>query len=226
MRLKRRKRNHYFWVIILIIFFTNYILKNIGDKLSYHIENIVVKNVDKSVYSNIFVIFGSEDLGNEELLNVINLNMNSDEEIVSVDYKMDIAYKYLSKSMNTLYDKITSMNMDSLYKSGINNVYYLPMGLIYNNVVLDHLGFKIPCKIDFISDIDMGFKTKVSNYGVNNLLIELYMIIDVKNHIMSPSTYKEFGNTYEILVASKIIVGKIPVYYGDVIEKTSSIVSS
>lgn len=226
MRLKRRKRNHYFLVIILIIIFTNYILKNIGDKLSYHIENIVVKNVDKSVYSNIFVTFGSEDLGNEELLNVINLNMNSDEEIVSVDYKMDIAYKYLSNSMNTLYDKITSMNMDSLYKSGINNVYYLPMGLIYNNVVLDHLGFKIPCKIDFISDIDMGFKTKVSNYGVNNLLIELYMIIDVKNHIMSPSTYKEFGNTYEILVASKIIVGKIPVYYGDVIEKTSSIVSS
>jgi hypothetical protein len=84
----------------------------------------------------------------------------------------------------------------------------------------------LSCKINFISDIDMGFKTKVSNYGVNNLLIELYVVIDVKSYIMSPSTYKEFGDTYEIIVASKVVVGKIPVYYGDSIEQSSAIVSS
>ena len=43
---------------------------------------------------------------------------------------------------------------------------------------------------------------------------------------MSPSTYKEFGDTYEIIVASKVVVGKIPVYYGDSIEQSSAIVSS
>jgi hypothetical protein len=128
--------------------------------------------------------------------------------------------------MNDLYSDITSLDMDSLYKSGINNVYYLPMGLIYNNVLMDNLGFRIPCKIDFISDIDMGFKTKVKNYGVNNLLIELYIVIDVKNFIMSPSTYKEFGETYEILVASKIVMGRIPMYFGDSMEKSSTILSS
>ena len=32
---------------------------------------------------------------------------------------------------------------------------------------MDNLGFRIPCKIEFISDIDMGFKTKVKDYGVN-----------------------------------------------------------
>jgi hypothetical protein len=52
------------------------------------------------------------------------------------------------------------------------------------------------------------------------------MVIDVKNYIMSPSTYKEFGEKYEILVASKIVMGRIPSYYGNVIEKSSSIVSS
>lgn len=226
MKLKSRKHNNYILVVILIVVFTNYILNNIGNKLSYHIENIVVKNVDKSVYNYIFVTFDSEELGNPQLLDVINLNTNKEGEVVSVDYNLDIAYKYLSDSMNKLYDNITDMSMDTLYKSGTNNVYYLPMGLIYNNVLVDHLGYKIPCKIDFISDIDMGFKTKVKNYGVNNLLIELYMVIDVKNHIMSPSSYKEFGNTYEVIVASKLVVGKIPIYYGDVLEKTSAIVSS
>lgn len=226
MRLKKRRKNNYLLIICLILIFTRLIVKDIGEKLSYHIENIVIKNVDREVYNNIFFSFNSEELGNEELLNVINLNMNKDGEVVSVDYKLDIAYEYLSKSMETLYNNIISMNMSTLYKSGINNVYYLPMGLIYNNVLMDSLGYKIPCKINFISDIDIGFKTKVTDYGVNNLLIELYIVIDVKSYIMSPSTYKEFGDTYEIIVASKVVVGKIPVYYGDSIEQSSAIVSS
>jgi sporulation protein YunB len=226
MKLKKRKKNNYLIIFILIFVFSRIILKDIGTKLSYHIENIVIKNVNKSVYNSIFLIFGSDELGDEDLLNAVSLNKNSDGEIVSIDYKMNIAYDILSECMNLLYNDITSLNMDSLYKSGINNVYYLPMGLIYNNILMDNLGFRIPCKIDFISDIDMGFKTKVSDYGVNNLLIELYMVIDVKNYIMSPSTYKEFGEKYEILVASKIVMGRIPSYYGNVIEKSSSIVSS
>lgn len=226
MRLKKRRKTNYLLIVCLIVIFTRLIVKDIGEKLSYHIENIVIKNVDREVYNNIFFSFNSEELGNEELLNVINLNMNKNGEVVSVDYKLDIAYEYLSKSMETLYNNIISMNMSTLYKSGINNVYYLPMGLIYNNVLMDSLGYKIPCKINFISDIDMGFKTKVTDYGVNNLLIELYIVIDVKSYIMSPSTYKEFGDTYEIIVASKVVVGKIPVYYGDSIEQSSAIVSS
>ena len=139
---------------------------------------------------------------------------------------MNIAYDVLSDCIEDLYSSITSLDMSSLYKSGINNVYYIPMGLIYNNVLLDNLGFRIPCKINFISDIDMGFMTKVKDYGVNNLLIEIYLVIDVKSYIMSPSTYKEFGEKYEILVASKIVLGRIPMYYGGIMEKSSSIVSS
>ena len=201
-------------------------LKDIGGKLAYHIENIVIKNVNKSVYNSVFSIVGSDELGSEELLDVISLSKNNDGEVISIDYKMNIAYDVLSDCIEDLYSSITSLDMNSLYKSGINNVYYIPMGLIYNNVLLDNLGFRIPCKINFISDIDIGFKTKVKDYGVNNLLIELYLVIDIKNYIMSPSTYKEFGEKYEILVASKIVLGRIPMYYNGIMEKSSSIVSS
>ena len=88
------------------------------------------------------------------------------------------------------------------------------------------MGFKIPMKINFIHDVDMGLKTKVRNYGVNNILIELYVVIDIKSNIMSPSSYKEFSNSYEVVVASKIVVGEIPVYMGDSIEKTEEILTS
>lgn len=226
MRLKRKKKTNYFIIFLIIFIVTRIMLKDIGSKLAYHIENIVIKNVNKSVYNNVFSILGSDELGSEELLDVISLSKNNDGEVISVDYNMNIAYDVLSNCMEDLYSSITSLDMSSLYKSGINNVYYIPMGLIYNNVLLDNLGFRIPCKINFISDIDMGFKTRVKDYGVNNLLIEIYLVIDIKNYIMSPSTYKEFGETYEILVASKIVLGRIPMYYGGIMEKSSSIVSS
>lgn len=226
MRLKRKKKTNYFIIFLIIFIVTRIMLKDIGSKLAYHIENIVIKNVNKSVYNNVFSILGSDELGSEELLDVISLSKNNDGEVISVDYNMNIAYDVLSNCMDDLYSSITSLDMSSLYKSGINNVYYIPMGLIYNNVLLDNLGFRIPCKINFISDIDMGFMTKVKDYGVNNLLIEIYLVIDVKSYIMSPSTYKEFGEKYEILVASKIVLGRIPMYYGGIMEKSSSIVSS
>ena len=226
MRLKRKKKTNYVIIFLIIFIVTRIMLKDIGSKLAYHIENIVIKNVNKSVYNNVFSILGSDELGSEELLDVISLSKNNDGEVISVDYNMNIAYDVLSNCMDDLYSSITSLDMSSLYKSGINNVYYIPMGLIYNNVLLDNLGFRIPCKINFISDIDMGFMTKVKDYGVNNLLIEIYLVIDVKSYIMSPSTYKEFGEKYEILVASKIILGRIPMYYGGIMEKSSSIVSS
>ena len=226
MRLKRKKKTNYFIIFLIVFVITRIMLKDIGSKLAYHIENIVIKNVNKSVYNNVFSILGSDELGSEELLEVISLSKNNDGEVISVDYNMNIAYDVLSNCMEDLYSSITSLDMSSLYKSGINNVYYIPMGLIYNNVLLDNLGFRIPCKINFISDIDMGFRTKVKDYGVNNLLIEIYLVIDIKNYIMSPSTYKEFGEKYEILVASKIVLGRIPMYYGGIMEKSSSIVSS
>ena len=157
MKLKKRNKTNYLIIVILILVFSRFILRDVGSKLAYHIENIVIKNVNKSVYNSIFVIFGSDELGDEKLLDAIDLKMNNEGEVVSVDYKMNIAYDILSNCMNELYSDIVDLSMDSLYRSGINNVYYLPMGLIYNNVLMDNLGFRIPCKINFISDVDMGF---------------------------------------------------------------------
>lgn len=225
MRFRHKKKTNYFYVVMLILLLTSFLLRKIGDNLLYHIENIVIKNVDKMIYDSIFFTFSNEELGNEELLNVINLNMNKNDEVISVDYKFDIAYKYLSEGMEFLYNDINDIELEG-YDKEDGGIYYFPVGLVNNNLLLDNFGFKIPCKVRFVHDMDMGFKTKVTNYGVNNLLIELYIVIDIKSYIMSPNSYKEFKNSYEIIGASKVVMGKIPLYFGDSIEQSSAIVSS
>jgi hypothetical protein len=57
-------------------------------------------------------------------------------------------------------------------------------------------------------------------------LIELYLVVDVDNDIILPSIYKSFGERYEIIVASKIVMGKIPTFYDGMIEESSTILSS
>lgn len=226
MKLKKRKKNKVITIIIMIIFCTWMNIKYIGNRLLPQIENIVEKNVNKGIYNYVFNIFDKDTLINEELLDIINLNMNKDGEVISVDYKFNIAYKYLSNGMDTLYNNISNMKLDIDYNRLDDNIYFVPVGLTQNNMLLDYFGFKIPCKINYLSDIDMGFKTKVSDYGMNNVLIELFLVINVKSDLMSPSSFYQFGNNYEMIIASKIVMGRIPSYYGGTIEKSTAIVSS
>lgn len=225
MRLKKRKH-----IIVntigLVFLFTMININYINKKLVPFIENIVEKSVNKIIYNYVFYMFDKDTLESEYLLDIIELNKNSDGEIVSIDYNFNIAYKYLGNGMNEFYNNLSNMVIDIDYDTNKDGVYFVPVGLIYNNMLLDYLGFKIPCKIIYLSDIDMSFNTKVTDYGMNNLLIELYLVINVKNDLISPGRFYEFGNKYEMNIASKVVMGRIPDYLGSTIEKSSSILSS
>lgn len=211
----------------LLLFFLTYLfLQNINYKLRPKIENIIETTVNKKVYSYIFSMFSKDTLENENLMDIIYLQKNEKGEIVSVDYRFNKAYEYLSDSMVSLYDHIGNVEFDVAYFDKDKNVFFIPSGMATNNLLLENMGFKIPCKVELLSDTSMGFKTKVSNYGINNILVELYLVIQVKNNIFIPNTSSQFGNTYEIVLASKIVMGEVPAYYGDTIEKMSTIVSS
>lgn len=226
MKLKKRKHNNIIFTIIMVVIITWNNINYVGDKLIPHVQNIVEKHVNRGIYNYVFYIFDQEILEEEELLDIVELNLNSDGEVVSVDYNFNIAYKYLSEGMNDLYNNISNMKIDTDYDKTEDGIYFVPIGLTQNNMISDNLGFKVPCKINYLSDIDMGFKTRVTDYGMNNLLIELLLAINVKNNLVSPSTFYEFGDSYEMIIASKIVMGRIPDYLGSTIEKSSTIVSS
>lgn len=226
MKLKRRKKRSVLFTILLIIINSIFLINVIGKNITPYIEQMVKNYVNKGIYHYVFNIFDNDILVNNEMINIITLNMNSDKEVVSVDYKLNIAYKYLSEGMDNLYNNINNLKLDFNVYDGDNSIFFIPLGIINKNLLFENMGVKIPCKITFLSDIDMGFKTKVNNYGVNNLLVELYLVINVKNSLVSPSSFYEFGDSYQMLIASKIVVGRLPLYYGDSYEKSSTILSS
>ena len=109
MKLKRKNKKSR--ALILIMVFTLINLSNISKMLKSDLENLVEKNVNKSIYNYIFYMFDKDTLESGNLLDIISLNENSDGELVSVDYKYNIAYKYLNDSL--ISDKFSDSD-DSL----------------------------------------------------------------------------------------------------------------
>ena len=106
-------------------------------------------------------------------------------------------------------------------KKGI--VLEIPLGIVTKNAFLANLGPKIPVRLNYIGDARGYLKTKISTYGINNSLIEVYIHIELTERISLPLFSSEMKIEKDILVAMKIMQGKVPNYYNGSLEKNSSI---
>ena len=80
-------------------------------------------------------------------------------------------------------------------------------------------------KVNYIGELLTNIKTKITNYGLNNALVELYITIEITEELTSPVTYKKNKFNYDMLIASKIINGRVPYLYGECLESKSNILS-
>lgn len=236
MKFRTKKKNYRFniWLIIIltIIFLAWVFLKNYATSIAPKLISVTKFNLDKFTNMVIMERFENEIISDNEINNLLIINKNKDNEIQSIDYDLEKSYQLMKSWINSIYDNFYEFSNTSIeyysedFSSDSNSfVVSYPIGLASNNLLLTNLGPKIPVRINFLSNAKTRIFTKVSSYGINSLLVEMYLEITLKHEIVALNT-EEFNADYEILIASKIIQGKIPNYYGGVIEKQSSIVTS
>ncbi len=223
MKLKGKRNNHN---LLLIFINVVLILLILGDKLNNSIKEIVEEKVNQEIYSYIFNTFDIKAITNPKINDLIYINKNDKGEIVSIDYHFNEGYVFLNDSMDRLYEDVNNIKLSDSFIEGKDNVFFVPSLLVTNNTLLNNFGMKIPVKIRMFKKVDMSFKTKVKEYGINNVLVELYLNIRIINDIITIGSKDSFENNFEVIIASKLITGDIPDYYGGIIEKSSSIVSS
>ena len=143
------------------------------------------------------------------------IDKNKSNEIVYLDYDIDKTYKLLNKY-------IESLKKDNS-KSKILTV---PFFIASDNIIISSLGPKIKFKYEIIDNVKGKIKTKVTDFGVNNALIEMYFELEIGYLVVIPMNKKESVLKTEILISSKIINGKVPTFYGKNIFKESSVSTS
>lgn len=215
MKLKERlKRKYYILITFLISLFLFIIIfslysKKLNPKLNDYIDFLVKDEIYKKVIkSNNFIT-------NEEVNDILYIDKNDSNEIVYLDYDIDKTYKLLNKYI------------DSLKKDNSKSkILTVPFFIASDNIIISSLGPKIKFKYEIIDNVKGKIKTKVTDFGVNNALVEMYFELEIGYLVVIPMNKKENVLKTEILISSKIINGKVPTFYGKNIFKESGVSTS
>lgn len=217
-------------IILLILILTSLLLIYFNNKISPKILKISEYSID-TYNNNLIMDFISNDtLSNSDLNSLTKYIKNNKDEIVAIDYDIEKSYKVLKIITDGLHQVISNATYKDItdYDYDIKDdlVIYYPIGLASNYVYLNNLGPKIPIKIKFLSSLVTGLTTKVSNYGINNVLIEIYVNVTITDDIVIPFSSTPIVKNYDILLSSKIVMGSVPSYLGGTITNSSPILQN
>ena len=79
--------------------------------------------------------------------------------------------------------------------------------------------------INFVGSVLTNIKTKITDYGINNALVEIYVTVVLQTDLISPVVEKENKIDYDVLIASAVINGRVPEIYGGLIQSKSNSLS-
>ena len=126
-------------------------------------------------------------------------------------------YDYLSDLDNGILEnynfsnRINKYNFNSI-KNGI--ICNISLGSINNSTLFSGVGPKVPIKISFASNINTDIDIKTEEYGINNVIVTVYLVITVKEQATLPLTSNENDIVIREPIIVDIIKGDIPNYYG------------
>ena len=201
-------------IVILVFLIINFYNKRISDKL-LDIASTKIDEVTNIYIKNNIV---PKDVSLDRLLEI---DKNSKEEIISVNIDNNYANEIMIDVVKKIQNNIFELDVDdTLLKKYKDSTYIsLPLLLVYDGTLLSNLGPRIPVKLSFYEHAFGNIEVELTDYGINNALIKIFLEISLEQKIYIP--YKETTKTKEfrLIIGSKIINGTVPNIYGGMYQK-------
>lgn len=219
-----------FLTLTLIIFVTLFFLTKFSTTINENLISIASAEINRLNFDIIGTKLTSKILNEETLNDILIITKNNQEEIISVDFNLPHAYQLLDNITSILNANLNSIKngeialayLDRETTKRTNNLtLFIPLGSGLNNNLFYNMGPKIPLKINFIGSILTNLETKITNYGLNNALVELFVYIEFHNQIISSFKTEDQVFKYNTVIASEMINGAVPNFYNGTIDKTS-----
>lgn len=243
LKLKKRKKRSVLTTVVVIFIlilissflFINFFSKKASPILFSYAESetrklttlIINKAVTKQIASNMEVddLFDIVKNNDNEIQLVTFNSINVTKMLNAITSLVQLNLKAIEEGNIDLLelpeDTLSSYDKDKL-KEGI--IYEIPIGVITSSTFLSNIGPKIPVKLHLIGDVVTGVESKVSEYGINNALLEVGINVKVTSKINLPFISKDVEVSTTVPIVMKIIQGKIPNMYLDNIKSSSNII--
>ena len=219
---------------ILVVLLTFFLFHNFNKNINSNLIEISNAEINRVTYSFITNKINNNILNSETLKDILIINKNEKGEILYVDFNLDKSYKLLDKISLILSDSIKDLENGEIDVAYLDNslthkangiILSIPLGSTLKSNYFYNLGPKIPVKVNFIGSVLTNLQTKVTNYGLNNALVEVFIYLEFHNQIMTPFNIKDIEFKYDAVIASMMIEGEVPSFYNGSIEKSSNIYS-
>lgn len=240
---KNKKINKYtilmitlFFLFLSVFFVFSYINKKITPELEsyaeYELKKFNTLIINKMIVKEINDTISLEDLfvitkDNEDSIHTIDFNPIAVNRLLSIiTGSIQTDFQNLEQGnyekLNLQDNVLSSYNKD-LLKRGI--VFTIPSGMVFHNTFLNNLGPKIPVRFSLTGDIVSKVNTKVTNYGINNALLEVNADVTITERMILPFLSKNISTTVTVPIVIKMIQGTVPDYYFNGIDKNSNLVT-
>lgn len=194
---------------------------------------IKVAELEAKKHSTFIVNEAVNDIINQEgeKYNIFATTLSKDGEVRTIDYDTNAVNKLLNEiTISVQKNLVKVMNDDEVLNNGVYGnrkkiIAKIPVGVVFNNSILSNIGPKIPIRLHYIGDVSSNVETKIKPYGINNALIEIRVRLDMTAQIYVPFAIRSIKLENSIPIATKVIQGSIPNYYGNGILKDSAIYS-
>lgn len=223
-RFKASKNKKWFFTVYLVIILLTFCMVksisfNFSENLVSFLKPMIKKNMTEAFSNN----FRLSILKKYNIDDFINVKYGSNSELLDVEFKINDAYNLASEICEEF--KISGFDYDSdliniLDKDEQNIIIQVPAFYYLQNPVISNIGPRLHVNLNYVRDFLYEVKVVVKNYGINSLLVEVYLNIKIDNALFFYSD-KEFSIDYSILLSSKIMNGKVPSFYGGSFEKNT-----
>lgn len=222
-KIKLLLKNIYVLIFLFLIFFSLVFLIVLNKRampIIINYANVQTKRIGIEILRNA----GTKEVN--ELLkdkNLFRIAKNNNGEIESIDFDTGIINESLLVVAKNVRKRLKEVEkgenlpeevyidvLDKDLKKGI--IYEVPIGVVFGNSFLANVGPRIPVKIKYSGNVGLDVKTRVSQYGINSALIEVYIYVEVTQRTILPFSSKDIKLTSEIPVIMKVVKGSTPYY--------------
>ncbi len=194
-------------------------------------------SIEAKRFANLLIHTSVSNVVEKEKINgdILTLTKNSNGEIQMIDFD--------AKSVNSLLQDVSVEIQNNILKLENGDSSFLPIGKslrgesfkhvrsgvvcelkgggIFGNSLFANTGPSIPIKLSFIGEVLTNIQTSIKSYGINNAYLEVDISVKVDMRITMPLSTKDKSVTKNIPIAMKVIQGRVPNYYHDMLEKSS-----
>ena len=201
---KRRKRtyNHKFRIAVLAIILTAAAFIYIDlcmrpaviTVAQYHIQSLINKAVNNAIIS----VMDKTQYSYDDL---VEINRNSADEIVSVNYN--------SLHINKLRSELIKVSIEETQKIPVSYV-YIPIGNITSIDILQNKGPKLKFTVTPSSYVEAEVESVFQNTGINQINHQIFITVKVTANALIPNYSTSVYSENKVCVAETVIIGKVP----------------